>query len=83
MPNRDDPIIKIQAVIDEYEKDKFSPEEKAILHQMIDLWEAFQVLGKVANVARNVFIWLAGFALLWFFPLEETIKIVKKYFGIG
>jgi hypothetical protein len=81
--NREKAIEKLQEVIDTYEKDRFDADELVILHRMIDLWKAFEVLGKVANFGRGVVIWVAGFTLLWFTPFEQIVKVIKKYFGAG
>ena len=74
-------IAKLQAIIDDYERDKFSEDELSVLHRMIDLWQAFEVLGQDADFARNVFIWVAGFTLLWFMPLADSVKVIKRYLG--
>lgn len=74
-------IEKLQSVLDIYEKDKFTPEELTILHRMIDLWKAFEMLGKVADTGRNVVIWVAGLAFLWFTPFDQVVKGLKKMIG--
>lgn len=75
-------IEKLQQIIDTYEKDKFTEDELTILHRMIDLWKAFEILGMVANTGRNIAIWVAGFTLLWFTPFEQIIKAVRKMVGL-
>ena len=42
---------------------------------------AFEIFGKVANVLRNILIYLAGFLMLWLLPTEHLLKTVKKFFG--
>lgn len=75
-------LEKFQLVIDEYERDKFTQDEIEVLHHMIKLWEAFEVLGKVANIGRNVIIYLAGILILWFTPFDVIIKAAKKAMGL-
>jgi hypothetical protein len=75
-------VAKLQDIIDNYEKDKFTEDELTVLHKMIELWMAFEVMGQVAGVARNVFIWVAGFTLLWFTPLEQIVKSIRKLVGL-
>ena len=77
----DEILEKFEAVIEEYERDKFTDAEREILHHMIDLWKAFEIFGKVANVLRNILIYLAGFLMLWLLPTEHLLKTVKKFFG--
>ena len=75
-------LEKIQAIVDDLEKDKFTPEESAIIHKMIALWEAFEVFGSIANVVRNVLIWVAVFLTLWYAPAHTFFKTIKQLLGV-
>ena len=72
---------KIQEALDQW--DSFTEHDRVALRKMIDLWRTFEILGKVANIARNVIIYLAFLFMVWYMPFEDTLKVVKKFFGFG
>lgn len=84
MPNNDQEelVKKIEEIIETQEKERFTDEERAILHKMIDLWKAFNIFGRVANVIRNILIYLAAMIGLWFTFSEYLAKYLKHLLGL-
>lgn len=75
-------LEKLQAIIDNYERERLTDKDIEIIHKMIELWKAFEVMGRVAGFARNVAIWVAAFIILWFAPMENIVKAIKKWVGL-
>lgn len=75
---QDKAITRIQTIIEEYERDKFDDAELEILHKMIELYKAFGVFGRVANVIRNVCIYVGGIFIAYFFLADIVASWWKK-----
>ena len=76
-------VKKIEEIIETQEKERFTEEERQILHKMIDLWKAFDVFGRVANGIRNILIYLAALIGLLFTFSEYLSKYLKHLLGLG